>query len=278
MMASSVVIDPLARVEDGAVLGDNVTIGPFCLVGKDVTLGAGVQLQSHVVVEGRTTIGAGTRIGPHTVIGGAPQSLGYKGEDTSVSIGENCIIRENVTVNRGTIEGQGATTIGHSVFMMAGSHVAHDCRVGNHVVFANCGTLGGHCIVGDRVFIGGLAAVHQFTRIGDYAMIGGVTGVKRDVIPYGMAFAASGAAGELIGLNFVGIRRSGVDKAGLRALNQCYRQLFFGEGTFAERLASAERDWADHPIASKIITFITSDKKRPIMMAAQHDAPASSDA
>ena len=142
-MADSPVIDPLSRVHPDAVLGQNVSIGPFCLVGKGVVLGDGVQLESHVVIEGRTTIGAGTRIGPHSVIGGAPQSLGYKGEDTSVFVGENCIIRENVTINRGTMEGRGETRVGNAAFMMAGSHVAHDCVVGNHVVFANAGTLGG---------------------------------------------------------------------------------------------------------------------------------------
>ena len=263
----STAIHPLAHVAAGAKLGEGVRVGPFCTVGPEVSLGDGVVLHSHVNVDGLTEIGARTEIYPFASIGTAPQDLSYKGEPTRLVIGEDCVIRESVTVNRGTPK-TGLTQIGDRCFLMAYAHVAHDCRVGNNVIFANAATLGGHAKVGDFVFLGGLCAVHQFTRIGDFAMIGGVTGVKDDVIPFGMAFGANGTSGELIGLNVVGMKRRGFGREDVKTVRACYEMLFYGPGTFAERLAEATATYAAHPAAGRLIAFIEAGEKRPVMMAA----------
>lgn len=260
-------IHPLAHVAATARLGSGVSVGPFCVVGPDVELGEGVRLHAHVHVDGHTQIGAGTEVFPFASLGSAPQDLSYKGEPTRLEIGAGCVIRESVTVNRGTTK-TGLTRVGDRCFLMAYAHVAHDCRVGSNVIFANAATLGGHCQVGDFVFLGGLCAVHQFTRIGDFAMIGGVTGVKDDVIPFGMAFGANGVAGELIGLNVVGMKRRGFTRDDLRVVRACYETLFYGAGTFAERLADATAAYRDHPAAGRLIAFIEAGEKRPVMMAA----------
>lgn len=260
-------IHPLAHVAPGASLGEGVRIGPFCTVGPDVKLGEGVVLHAHVNLDGDTTIGARTEIYSFASLGTPPQDLSYKGEPTRLTIGADCVIRESVTVNRGTPK-TGLTAIGDRCFLMAYAHVAHDCRVGDNVIFANGATLGGHSKVGDFVFLGGLCAVHQFTRIGDFAMVGGVTGVKDDVIPFGMAFGANGTSGELIGLNVIGMKRRGFTRDDMRAVRACYEALFYGPGVFAERFATAREAYADHPAAGRVIAFIAAEEKRPIMMAA----------
>lgn len=260
-------IHPLAHVAPGATLGEGVRIGPFCTVGPEVKLGEGVVLHAHVNLDGDTTIGARTEIYPFASLGTPPQDLSYKGEPTRLTIGADCVIRESVTVNRGTPK-TGLTAIGDRCFLMAYAHVAHDCRVGDNVIFANGATLGGHSKVGDFVFLGGLCAVHQFTRIGDFAMVGGVTGVKDDVIPFGMAFGANGTAGELIGLNVIGMKRRGFSRDDMRTVRACYEALFYGPGVFAERFAAARETYGAHPAAGRLITFIGAEEKRPIMMAA----------
>lgn len=260
-------IDPLSRVAPGAAIADGVEIGPFCTVGAGASLGEGVKLVSNVVVDGDTMIGARTIVHPFAVIGGPPQDLSYKGEPTRVEVGADCVIRESVTINRATPK-SGLTKIGDRCFLMAYAHVAHDCRVGDNVVFANAATLGGHVEVGSFVFLGGLCAVHQFTRIGSYAMIGGLTGVKEDVIPFGMAFGANGVSGELIGLNVVGMRRRGFSRDEIKAAYGAYDDLFYGDGTFRERLERARRSFGDGRVAAQILAFIDANTKRPVMMAA----------
>ena len=254
-------IDSTARIEDGAVIADDVSIGPFCVVGANVTLGPGCRLVSHVSVAGHTTIGTGTTVYPFASLGSAPQSLGYKGEPTRLEIGRDCIIRESVTMNIGTAAGGGVTRVGDRGFFMAYSHVGHDCIVGNDVIFANSATLGGHCEIGDFVFIGGLSAVHQFVRIGPQVMIGGVTGVREDVIPYTLA---TGAHARLEGLNIVGMRRRKFTRDRLHLVRQFYRQLFFGDGTFAERFERLKSERASDPAISDIITFIEAGGRRSL--------------
>src|SRR5579871_3018966 len=189
-------IDPTARVADGARLAENVEIGPFCVVGPDVELKSGVRLVSHVSVTGVTTIGEGTVVYPFASLGTPPQSANYRGGATRLSIGAQCQLRENVTMNIGTEDGGGLTSVGDRCFFMVGAHIAHDCHVGNGVTFANLVTLGGHVHVGDNAFLGGLAAVHQFGRVGEGVMVGGLSPVRGDVIPFGMV-----SAGGLDGLN-----------------------------------------------------------------------------
>ncbi|MEL6423584.1 MAG: acyl-ACP--UDP-N-acetylglucosamine O-acyltransferase, partial [Pseudomonadota bacterium] len=180
-------IHPSAVVEEGATIGADVRIGPFCHVSQDAVLADEVTLHSHAVVAGRTTIGARTAIFPFASIGHAPQDLKYAGEQSTLQIGEDNVIREHVTMNPGTEGGGLATTVGSRCLFMAGSHIAHDCHVGNNVILANNATVAGHCKIADFAILGGLSAVHQFVRIGEYAFVGGMSGIENDIIPFGMA-------------------------------------------------------------------------------------------
>jgi UDP-N-acetylglucosamine acyltransferase len=256
-------IDPTARIEPGAMVGQNVSIGPYCIVGANVAIGDGCRLQAHVHLAGHTTIGAGTVIYPFASLGSPPQSVKYKGGPTRLVVGSACDIRESVTMSTGTEDGGGVTAVGDRCFLMAGAHVGHDCHVGSDVTFANNAVLGGHVSVGDRAFLGGQAAVHQFVRIGEGAMIGGLSGITRDVIPFGFAF---GPKAELVGLNIVGLKRRGHGRADLHRLRQCYRALFLGGGEFRERLAAVAADYAADPLVGKIIDFLRTGGSRPPMM------------
>jgi UDP-N-acetylglucosamine acyltransferase len=257
------VIDPTARVEDGAVIGDGASIGPFCTVGANVTIGPECRLVSHVCVTGHTTIGANCTIYPFASLGTAPQDLGYRGEPNRLDVGAGCTIRESVTMNVGTTKGGGLTKVGARGFFMAYSHVGHDCTVGNDVIFANSATLGGHCEVGDYVYIGGLSAAHQFVRIGSQSMVGGVSGLRGDVIPYGIV---SGQFAHLEGLNVVGMRRRKLSRERILLIRSFYRDLFHSGGVFAERLAGADR-WAEQdPAIAEILAFIRRGNKRPLCM------------
>ncbi len=257
-------IDPTARVESGAVIGNDVTIGPYCVIGPNAVIGDGCRLIAHVNVTGHTTIGARTVIYPFASLGTPPQSTRYRGGPTRLAIGADCDLRESVTMNSGTEDGGGVTTVGDRGFFMANSHVAHDCHVGSGVIFANCATLGGHCEVGDGVVIGGLSAVHQFTRIGSFAMIGGMSGVRGDVIPYGLA---NGVYAALSGLNLVGLKRRKFPRERIHTLRRAYRTLFLGAGRFTERLEAAARDFAADEAVMQIITFIREGTHRPLCRA-----------
>lgn len=254
-------IHPTAIVEDGARLGDEVTIGPYCTVGPHVTIGDRVTLRSHVVLTGRTEIGAGTAIHPFAVIGGEPQDLSYKGEETGVTIGENCLIREYANVHRGTARGRQHTVVGPNCFLMVGAHVAHDCVVGRNVILVNQATLGGHATVGDFAVIGGLSAVQQRIRVGAYAFIGGVTGVTLDIIPYATAL---GERAELAGLNLIGLKRRGVDRATIHAMRAAYRELFFGDGSAEERQERIVAEYGSVPQVMTIIDFVREGNGRPL--------------
>ena len=256
-------IHPTALVNAGAQLADGVEIGPWCIVGPGVTLGEDVRLASHVVVQQDTTVGARTVIRPFAVIGGDPQHGGYKGEPVRLEIGEDCLIREHSTFNRGTPQGGGVTRVGSHNLFMTGAHVGHDAVVGNNVTFANQATLGGHARIGDRVFLGGLCAVHQFGRVGQGAIVGGLAAVTRDVIPYGSAW---GNHARLHGLNLVGLKRKGYGKDAIRRLLAAYRDLFEGQGTFADRLDAVAATYADLPEIMEIVAFIREDGKRPLCL------------
>jgi len=255
-------VHPTAIVADGAVLGDQVEIGPYSLIGPNVVLGDGVVLHSHVVVEGWTSIGAHTHIFPHASIGHVPQDKKYSGEKTDLIIGRNNVIREGVTMNPGTHLGGGTTRIGDGGLFMAGSHVAHDCVVGDHVVFANNATLGGHCVIGDYVFMSGLTAAHQFVRIGKHAIVGGMSGVDKDVIPYGSVLGNRAA---LKGLNIVGLKRRGFPREQIHTLRRAYRLLFAEEGTLYERVADAADEFGDNELVMDILDFIRADTKRKLV-------------
>ena len=249
-------LHPTAIVEDGAEIGEGATVGPYCFIGSDVTLGEGVKLLSHVVVTGRTAIGPNTHIYPFASIGHQPQDLKYKGEPSDLVIGANNIIREHVTMNPGTEGGGIQTRDGNNSLFMVGSHVAHDCTVGNHVIMANNATLAGHVEIEDYAILGGLSAVRQFCRVGRHAMVGGMSGVEQDVIPYG---SVQGNRAHLSGLNVVGLKRRGFSRAEITALRQAYRLMFAEEGTLAERLQDVAEMYADNRAIMDIVEFIRSD-------------------
>jgi UDP-N-acetylglucosamine acyltransferase len=255
-------IDPTARVADGARIGEGVEIGPYCVVGPKVEVARGVRLLAHVHVAGVTTIGEETVVYPFASLGTPPQSVHYRGGATRLVIGAHCELREGVTMNIGTEDGGGLTRVGTRCFCMAGSHIGHDCDVGDAVTFANNVVLGGHVSVGDHTFLGGHAAVHQHVRIGAGAMVAGVTGVAADVIPFGYAL---GQMAELVGLNIVGLRRRGATRAEMHGLRRAYRALFLGAGTFAARVDKVAAEFADDPLVEKIITFIRAGGTRPLM-------------
>lgn len=255
-------IDPTARVAPEARIADDAEIGPFCTVGRDVEIGAGVRLMSHVVVAGVTAIGAATVVHPFASLGGPPQSGRYRGGPTRLIIGARCQIREGVTVNTGTEDDRALTSVGDDCFLMANSHVAHDCDIGNHVVFANNAVIGGHCQVGDYVFLGGQCAVHQFVRIGECAMIAGFSAVREDVIPYGYVLYP---VARLAGLNVVGMKRRGFTRSNLHALRAAYQALFEHEGNFADRVEAVAAEHGASPGVDKIVAFLRA-AKRPVMM------------
>jgi len=251
-------IHPSAVIETGAQIDPTATVGPFCLIGPDVVIGPGVILKSHVVISGRTQIGEDTVVFPFAVIGEIPQDLKFKGEPTQLEIGKRNRIREHVTINCGTEGGGGITRIGNDGLFMAGCHVAHDAVIGDRVILVNSVAIAGHCILEDDVIVGGLSGVHQFVRIGRGAIIGAVTMVTNDVIPYGLVQAPRG---ELDGLNLVGLKRRGVERADITALRAAFQMLAQGDGTFQNRaLRLKEETTSDY--VREIVDFITADSDR----------------
>jgi UDP-N-acetylglucosamine acyltransferase len=261
-------IDPTARIEKGAVIGKDVSIGPYCIVGPHAAIGDGCRLIAHVHVAGHTSIGPRTTLYPFASLGTPPQSVKYRGGPTRLVVGADCQIREGVTINTGTEEDRGVTEVGDRCWLMVGSHVGHDCKVGSDVTFANNVVLGGHVTIGDFVVFGGQAAVRQFVRIGEGAMVVGLSGVRADVIPFGLV---QGPLADLIGLNVVGMRRRGASKADVHRLRRAYQAMFFGPGTFRERLDRVAAESGADPLVAKVLAFIRSGT-RPLTMAIRRAA------
>ena len=260
-IASTARIHPMAIVEDGATLGENVVIGPFSTVGRDVVLKDDVEVISHAVVSGRTEIGRGCRIHPMAVIGGVSQSLHEAGEESTLTIGDKCTMREGVTINMGTVGGGGKTVIGNNCLFLANSHVAHDCILGNGIVMSNNVMLAGHVKVDDYAILGGGSAVHQFGRIGRNAFIGGLSAVSYDVIPYGML---NGTPGILAGLNIVGMTRAGIERATIHRVRRAFKQIFEGEGNIRGNAAAIRDEYADCKEVIEILDFIAAESDRAI--------------
>jgi UDP-N-acetylglucosamine acyltransferase len=217
------VIHPTAVVDPGARLGDGVVVGAFSVIGPDVTLEADVEIGHHVVLEGTVEIGGRARIGHGSVLGGAPQDLKFKPDTRSgVRVGPGTVVREHVTIHRATTPGAW-TEIGRDCLLMAGSHVAHDCHLGDGVIVINYAGITGHCVIGDRATIGGLTGLHPFTRVGEHAYIGGCSKVNADVPPY---ILADGAPATARGVNVIGLRRAGMTADDRRALQEAYRLLY----------------------------------------------------
>ena len=254
MIHKTSIIDKKSRI------GKNVNIGPFCFIGPKVQLDDEVELVSNVHIEGNTKIGKGTKIFPFASIGTEPQDLKYKGEQNSLQIGENNIIREYVTINPGTQGGGGKTIIGNNCLLMISSHIAHDCKIGNNVVIANNVPIGGHVTIEDFVVIGGNSAVQQFTRIGRLAMIGGMTGVLKDVIPFGLSF---GNRNYLKGINLIGLRRKKYDNKKIIELDQAYKKIFSSKN-LQENVSKINGEYKGNELVEEVANFIEKDKKRPI--------------
>nr|WP_162098810.1 acyl-ACP--UDP-N-acetylglucosamine O-acyltransferase [Sinorhizobium sojae] len=261
MIAPTAKIHPSSVIEDGAVIGENVTIGPFCHIGPNVVLGDGIELLSHVVVIGRTTIGKATKIFPGAVIGGDSQSAHHSALNTMLVIGENCTIREGVTMNTGTVEHGGTTVVGDNNLFLAYSHVAHDCRLGNNIILSNNVMLAGHVTVEDRAILGGGSAVHQFTRVGRQAFVGGLSAVSYDVIPYGML---NGNPGVLSGLNVVGMTRAGIDRQTIHTVRRCYKQIFEGPQSIRANAAAIREEYLECAPAIEILDFIAAESDRAL--------------
>lgn len=216
-------ISPLACVDSSARIADSVEIGPNCVVGPDVEIGPGTRLVANVVIRGRVKIGRYNLFHPGSVIGGEPQDISYREEPTSVTIGDHNIIREGVTINRGTAKDVGDTSLGNHCYLMACSHIAHDCQVGNHVIMANGSMLGGHCKVHDNASISGLVAAHHFVTIGSYAFVGGMSRVLQDVPPF---MLAEGQPARPRCVNMVALKRNDFPTDVMRALSDAHRLLY----------------------------------------------------
>jgi UDP-N-acetylglucosamine acyltransferase len=254
-------IHPMAVVEPGAKIGPDCVIGPFAAIGAHVTLGAGVQVKSHAVVTGHTTIGDETVIFPAACVGEVPQDLKYKGELTYLTVGARCRIREGATLNTGTAGGGGITRVGDDCLIMTGAHVGHDAQLGHRIVLANQVAIAGHCLIGDDVVIGGLSGIHQFVRIGHGAMIGALTMVTADVIPFGLV---QGPRGVLDGLNLIGLKRRGLDRADISALRAAYATLAGESGNLADR-ARALLAGEPAPQVRDVAEFILAASDRSLL-------------
>jgi len=251
-------IDPTAIISLNASIGSDAEIGPYCIIGSDVEIGTGTYVGPYCMIEGPTTIGNSCRITGHAGIGTPPQDLKYNGEHTRLIIGDNNNIREFVTINRGTEQGGGITSIGSNNLLMAYTHVAHDCRVENHVVMGNVATLAGHVHVGNYAIIGGLAAVHQFTRIGAYAIIGGGSMVSLDIIPYARA---SGDRARLFGINTIGLERRGFSPEIIKAIAKSYKILFKQKMLLKDALEGLEKEFSGVEEVADLAGFIRSSTR-----------------
>jgi len=258
--ALSTVIHPSAIVEQGAQIGADVQIGPLCHIGAKARIGDRAHLVSHVSVLGQTTLGEECIVHPFAALGSPPQDFKYKGGDVSLVVGARNVIREHVTMHLGTEGARAITRVGSGGYFMVGSHVGHDCIVGDNVVFANNATLGGEVTIGDYVIMGGLSAIHQKCRVGRYAFVGGGAPVTGDIIPYGMV----DNHGWLAGLNLVGLKRRGFSRDLIHDLRAAYRLIFAAEGAFSERIGDASRLFEHRPEVMEIIDFVKAPAARPL--------------
>jgi len=253
-------IHQTALIDRKAIISKNVKIGAYTVIGPGVVVGENTEIQSHVSIVGHTKIGNSNKIYPFASIGNDPQDMKYKGENTSLIIGNNNTIREYVTLNPGTVQGGGVTRVGNNNLLMIGAHIAHDCMIGNQIIIANNAAIAGHAIIDDNVIIGGNCGVHQFTRIGKMAMVGGMTGVSRDIIPYGLS---TGNRNVLNGINIVGLRRINKSNKDIICLTDAYKEIFKSKD-LSENLKNLKIEFKKNELVKEVIEFINKDKKRPI--------------
>jgi UDP-N-acetylglucosamine acyltransferase len=252
-------VHPTAMVHPAANIPSSCQIGPYCVVGAGVELGDGCELISQVVVEGPSRIGARNRFFPFSSIGLPPQDLSYQGEPTRLEMGDDNVVREFVTINRGTVKGGGLTRIGSHALIMAYTHIAHDCRIGDHVILANAATLGGHVVVEDWATVGALCPVHHFVRIGAHSFIGGGTTITRDVLPFSKTAAERGT--HAYGLNAVGLERRGFSKDRIRKLHHAYKLLLASKLNTSQALGKLKSEADRGEDVDMLIRFIEASER-----------------
>jgi len=250
-------IHPTAIVADGAQVADEAIIGPYCTVSAEAVIGSGTELISHVVIEGNTVLGAGNRVSPFAVLGGRTQDLKFAGGKPGVKIGDNNTIREYVTVNSATNEGD-FTTVGDNCLLMAYTHIAHCCRIGNQVIIANACQIAGHVTIEDMATIEGLVGIVQFLRVGTMAFVGGVSKVSKDLPPY---MIAHGDPLEVRSFNRIGMERRGVDEAGRKAIKEAYRIIYRQDAPVAEALDKIEAEVEQTPEVKHLLEFCRASEK-----------------
>jgi len=252
-------IDSTAIVSPNALLAPDVVVGAYAVIGPNVTIGSGSVIGAFTRVEGPAAIGERNQFYGHASIGGPPQDLKYKGEHTELAIGNDNIFREFVTINRGTTGGGGKTTIGNENFFMAYSHVAHDCHVGSHTIFANNATLAGHVEIADYATIGAFSAVHQFCRVGEHAFVGGGSMITQDVMPYAKTVASRD--NRSYGINTIGLERKGFSKETVEALQRAYKILIRSKLRADEALQKIEDELGLFPEARYLVEFVRTSKR-----------------
>ena len=251
-------IHPSAVVSPHAELAPGVRIGPYCTIGDNVAIDQDTVIVSHVSIGGHTRVGARNRIYPFASLGSPPQDIGYKGEDTRLTIGDDNIIREYTTINRATTKQDWETVIGNENYVMAYAHIAHDCLLGNKIIMSNVATLGGHITIGDHAIVGGLVAVHQFVRIGAYAFLGGKSGIDRDVPPF---MITAGERARLYGINRMGLHRLGFSQETIDGLKKAYKMIWRDNKRFSEGVRQVRKEMKSFPELEMLLNFLNGSKR-----------------
>jgi UDP-N-acetylglucosamine acyltransferase len=252
-------VHPTAIIDPSAWVAESAEIGPYCIVGPDVEIGAGTRLMAHVFTDGPMTIGENNIIYPHVSLGAAPQDLKYKGERSRVRIGDRNLIREFVTVHRGTEGGGMLTSIGSDCLLQAYAHVAHDCHVGDHAIISHGGTLGGHVTIGEWAIVGAWSGVHQFCRVGRHAMIGGYSVITQDVLPY--STTVSPREVKVFGANRVGLERRGFSNESIEALQTTFRTLTKAGLNTSQAVEKIREEVAGVPEVEEVLAFLHEAKR-----------------
>jgi len=252
-------VHPTAIIDPQAKIHPSCKIGPYCVIGPQVQLGEGCHLVSHVAMEGPSKIGADNGFFPFSSIGLAPQDMTYAGEPTQLEIGDHNQIREFVTINRGTVKGGGVTRVGNYNLIMAYTHVAHDCLVGDRVILANAATLGGHVTVEDWAVVGALCPVHQYVRIGAHSYVGGGTTITKDVLPFSKTVAARDT--HAYGLNAIGLERRGFSKERIRKIHHAYKVLLASKLNTSQALKMLKAEPDSGEDVEMLIRFIETSER-----------------
>lgn len=250
-------IHPTAIISPDADIAADADIGAFVIVGEGCTVGAGSIIAPRATLERNVTLGRSVKVGIGSIVGGAPQDLKYAGEETTVEIGEGTVIREYVTINRGTSHSF-KTTVGRNCLLMSYVHIAHDCQIGNGVILSNVVQLAGHVSIEDKAIISGLSAVHQFARIGHHSFIGGMSRVSKDIPPF---LKAVGNPVKLYGLNTIGLQRSGMDEETIRELKRAYRLLFRSDLNVTQAIERAQTELEPLPEVKELISFVEASER-----------------